>query len=77
MIKKPEWKGGTYTNADRAHAGAWLVEKYASIPGMDAECAFRDLLADLMHYADREGIDFWAEVEAADRHHLAEVTGEE
>lgn len=39
----------------------------------DNNLAVRDLLADLRHYCDANTIDFYAELEAANRHYTEEV----
>lgn len=56
------------TNEQRANnAAAAMVAFYTT----DRE-GLTDALADLMHYADREGYDFEAALKTARRHHQAE-----
>jgi hypothetical protein len=51
--------GSDHTNGDRADRGFAAVMAYIEHTGdQPDECHFRDLLNDLMHLADREGIDF-------------------
>ena len=50
------------TNNERATRIDAVLEAYARIPD---EADLRDLLADIMHYCDREKIDFDAELSQA------------
>jgi len=68
-------------NADRADWAAAAVLKFATVTGMieneDAETTIGDLLADLMHLCDREGVDFHTCVARASDHYEEEVSEEE
>ncbi len=60
------------TNADRAYRGWRAIARFKSHEP-PAETDLRDLLADLMHYADEQGIDFKYELEMATTHYDAEM----
>lgn len=67
-------------NEKRAAWGLEAVETYAARTGLDispsadgVETAISDLLADLQHVADREGLDFADMVERARNHYEAET----
>jgi hypothetical protein len=64
------------TNADRAARGAFLVNAYIDELGGDGQNALRDMLADLMHYASANGLDFEDEARIARGHFDAEVREE-
>lgn len=69
---------GFPTNADRAQWAAQGVRGYAvGKEGRDdydeAELILSDFLTDLMHYADREGINFSACLKRARSHHREEI----
>lgn len=55
-------KPSGYTNAQRAEHGEKAMVGYAVT---DDSSDFRDLLTDLMHYAQREKVDFDAELAMA------------
>ena len=58
-----------HTNADRQNLAARTLRYYAEAKGENPEsCDLVDLLADLMHYAAREGIDFHGFLECAGHH---------
>lgn len=67
------------TNADRAERAARTMAAYAVIlgdgNGQPDESTLRDLLADLMHYADRERLDWGQEVRSAVDNYAAETDG--
>jgi hypothetical protein len=68
--------GDEPTNADRAERGArTLLDFYAFEYGED-ESNLRDLLADLMHHADNQGLDFNNELRIARDHYEAEKEDE-
>lgn len=72
----------TETTTRKAELAAKTLEAYEQVVGGKyegelPETRVSDLLADLRHYCDQEGID-WSEVERlADYHYSAEVRGEE
>ncbi len=55
---------GVPTNEDRAARASDVVEYYSNKPGMDPvedaglKSTLQDLLADMMHLADMEGLDW-------------------
>jgi len=64
------------TNDERAEAAAVAVTAYMEVkePHEDIdESSVTGLLADLMHYCDKNGFNFEACVAMADIHHEAEV----
>ena len=71
------------SNADRAMwAETGLLEYAISKEGGeefydDAELVLSDFLTDLMHYAQRQGIDFVRCIDRATSHHDEEVSQEE
>jgi len=68
-----------HTNASRAEDGAQLVALQARRGRSeqdDAETNLTDALANLMHFAEREGIDFEQAIDEARGHHAAELRGE-
>lgn len=54
-------------------ANAAIVE-FIMQTGTDGENALADLFADLMHWADRHGLDFDTELECGRMHYSAETT---
>lgn len=63
-------------NDDRsAWAGAALAI-FMQVTGTEEENALGDLLADLMHWADRKGYAFEAALDCARWHYEAETTGD-
>lgn len=66
-------------NDERAEWAASAVDAFADITNMrnageDDETILTDLLADLRHWADREGIDWKAVVTTAEMHYDAETS---
>ena len=54
------------TNEDRAARIDYVVDAYvAHVDGTRDEADIRYILTDIMHYCDREGIDFDAELSSA------------
>ena len=73
----PERGEGGRRNGRRALDAGGAVAGYAASLGLDgkerpSECPARDLIADLGHWCDREGVDFAAEVAAGLRNWRAE-----
>lgn len=68
--------GPDRTNEDRIDTGRQIVDAYGQAMGQD-ESNLSDLLADLMHYAKSEKLDFDAEVERGRFHFEAEDAGDE
>jgi hypothetical protein len=64
-------------NADRALWAGAALQKFQRITGTDHEASLGDLLADLMHWADRNNFDFGAALSRARGHYEAETTGED
>lgn len=62
-------------NDDRAAWAAAALAKFMEVTGTDDESAVGDLLADLMHWADRNNFDFDAVLEHARWHYGAETGG--
>lgn len=64
------------TNAERAERAEAVMVEYDDVRRLgvaeDHQDALTDILADLMHYADREGLDFAAALRIAADHHEAE-----
>ena len=60
-------------NANRARWAAIVLAEFQRQTGSDAEDAVSDLLADLMHWCDRFGQDFNAELRRARNHYGAET----
>jgi len=60
-------------NYDRADWAETAVECFEDATGTDREDALCDLLCNLMHFADREGFDFNAELARARMHYGYEV----
>lgn len=52
-------------NDDRADWGGEMIEAIMNATGTDREDALSDGLADLMHWANREGFDFAIELQRA------------
>lgn len=63
-------------NDKRAHWAAIAIASFQVATGTDVEDALVDLLADLMHWADRQNIDFELALIRGKDHYQAE-TGEE
>lgn len=60
-------------NDERADWAAAAVLKFMSVTGTDPEDAFSDMLGDLMHLADRCGIDFENEMRRAENYYAQEA----
>jgi hypothetical protein len=67
---------GSKANEERARRVFTAVASYSKVPGVDPECAFRDLLSDLCHYADCMGLDLDEELRCARMNYEAEVDEE-
>ena len=64
-----------HMNDDRAGWASTALRAFQVETGTDDEDAMSDLLADLMHLADREGEDFTADLRRGARHYVEETTG--
>lgn len=64
-------------NEDRAAWAGTALDTFQEATGTDPEDAVSDLIADLHHWCDRNGIDFNRELERAAFHYDAETGGEE
>ena len=69
------------TNKDRAERADHILRLYAELEGSeayedDSAALLTDLLADLMHWAEEEELDFQDQLESAKGHYEAEVNGE-
>lgn len=60
----------------RASRAARAVTAFQDVTGTDDEDVLCDLLADLMHWADRNDYDFDAALTRGRDHYEAETTGE-
>lgn len=65
------------TNHSRARAARYALGAFIQEKPTDEQDAVRDLIADLGHYCDEEGLDYTTELAAAERHWRAECAGEE
>jgi hypothetical protein len=63
-------------NHSRAQWAGAALSTFIKVTGTDEEDALGDLLADLMHWSDRNGYDFDATLERARGHYEAETVGE-
>jgi hypothetical protein len=63
-------------NEKRAFWAAQAIEVFQETTGCDDEGSLCDLLADLMHWANRAGYDFVAALDRACDHYEAETMGE-
>jgi hypothetical protein len=63
-------------NKDRSSWADASLQAFMAITGSDLEDALGDLLADLIHWCDRNNFDFDAELDRARRHYAAETIGE-
>jgi hypothetical protein len=61
-------------NRDRADWAGIAVAAFQSTTGTDDADTLKDLLADLMHWCDREKQDFAVALDAATYHYKAEVS---
>ncbi len=59
-------------NGDRAEWAKAALTAFQTVTGTDDEDALGDLLANLMHFSDREGYDFDAALERARGHYGSE-----
>jgi hypothetical protein len=60
-------------NGDRAEWAAAALRHFQCCTGTDYDTALVDLLGDLMHWCDRNGVDFEDELSRARRHYDAET----
>jgi hypothetical protein len=65
-----------HMNDDRAAWAASALTAFMRCTGTDLEDALGDLLANLMHWCDRNNYDFDAALDRARAHYNAETTGE-
>jgi hypothetical protein len=63
-------------NNDRASWAGIAIKAFIAETGTDEEDVLTDLLADLMHWADRNNYDMDAALERARGHYEAETGGE-
>lgn len=61
-------------NDERANWAEHAIQKFIEITGTDKEDALTDLLANLMHWADRNGADFKQALMMAEMHYEAETS---
>lgn len=67
----------TPTNADRAAWAETILQHFAEIVGDDEpDTLVSDLLADLMHFCDRDGINFTLCFQRATSYHRDELAEE-
>lgn len=64
-------------NERRARWAGVALAAFMAATGTDLEDAICDLIADLRHWADRNGQDFDHEADRGARHYAAEIGGEE
>lgn len=67
------------TNQQRAEMAYRALNKFSVLTGVEGEedeTQISDLLSDLMHYADEQGVDFDDCIEVAKRHYDNEVKQE-
>jgi hypothetical protein len=62
-------------NGDRAEWAAAALRHFQCCTGTDYDDSVTDLLGDLMHWCDRNGVDFGDELARARRHYHAETDG--
>jgi hypothetical protein len=60
-------------NEDRSRWAEAAIHEFQRQTGADLEDSVSDLLADLMHWCDRNGIDFDTETDRARRHYDEET----
>ena len=63
-------------NDDRSTWAGAALALFTQLTGTEEEDALGDLLADLMHWADRKGYDFDAALQGARSHYVAETADE-
>ena len=61
-------------NADRARSADAALQVFIPLAKTDDEAALADLLCNLMHWSDRNGIDFDGELRRAQINYAAEIT---
>lgn len=64
-------------NDSRAAWAGQAIDHFAFTTGTDKEDALSDLLADLMHWCDRQQVSFDRELARAREHYEAETLGEQ
>lgn len=62
-------------NTQRADWAGFAIAAFQSVTRTDDEDAVSDLLCNLMHYCDRNGLDFQAELSRAASNYEAEING--
>lgn len=64
------------TNAERASMAATVLECFAEVNETEDEprITLIDLLANIMHYCKRSGVDFHFALEMAQEHYEAEIS---
>jgi hypothetical protein len=65
------------TNAQRAEHVNQCIMHYEQLTNVDREDVLKDVLKDLLHWADEQGQDFDDALVTASMHHEAEVLLEE
>jgi hypothetical protein len=65
------------TNTDRSQWALKAISAFRKATGTDMEDALADLLADLMHWSDRMGYQFDAELARGRGHYEAELVEDE
>jgi hypothetical protein len=63
-------------NADRANWAETALAAFMAETGTERSDALADLLCDLMHWCDREALEFEGELRRASGHYLAETSEE-
>ncbi len=63
-------------NTDRASWAETALHEFQRVTGTDDEDCLCDLLCDLMHWCDRNDVDFVAALTRARMHYEAETTPE-
>lgn len=63
-------------NSDRASWASAALREFQRVTGTDDEDRLGDLLCDLMHWCDRNDLDFDAALSRARMHYEAETTPE-
>lgn len=66
----------TVPNRVRANRGGLALDEHADTSGVDADNSLRELLADLMHWCDREDRDFYSDLRIARTVYEAEARAE-
>ena len=60
-------------NEQRSELADRTLRVFMQYSGCDGETALTDLLADLMHWCDEQGLDFETELNRADEHYTHEI----